>query len=274
MRPILIALLCVRPAIAETRVTVIERTVIERTPITLGTPLSARLESARVVRDGGRARLTVVLATDAAGLNEGVLPIMPGGARATALTVTIDGSRVRAEAMDATDAREAFRRIVNWRDDPALLEQTGADSLRLRVFPLVADHPVTVDITFELAPSRESDGVDRKTSLYAGVPVVVPALARGDRVVIDGPDSDVTRRVLDLAIPTLRSCFTLAVGRSFERSAVLRFMIDRDGSVGSISTASLEARRCLRTRMKAWQFASAERETQVIYPLHLLVPTS
>lgn len=269
MMRMLIALLFVRSAMAETRVAVID---VDRM-ITIGAPTSARVESFRVVRDGARARLTVVLATDAAGLNEGVLPIMPGGARATALGVTIDGVRVGADAMDAPDAREAFRRIVNWRDDPALLEQTGA-SLTLRVFPLVADHPVTVDITFELTPSRETRGVDRKTSLYAGVPVIVPALSRGDRIVIDGPDSHVTRRVLDLAIPTLRRCFTLSANRRIERSAVLRFTIERDGTVGSISTASLEARRCLREQMNAWQFARAESETQVIYPLNLLVPST
>jgi len=266
-----LALLLVRPAIADTRLTVggaaAER---ERAPvISVGTPTNARLDTSRVAVDGTRVRLTLVLATDEAGIHEASIPIMPGGARATELAISIDGERVSATAMEAADAHEAFRRVVDWRHDPALLEQTSADALRLTVWPLVATHPATIEITFERAGSARA--VDRTTSLYAGFPVVIPTVTRRDRVVIDGPDSAVTRRVLDLAIPQLRRCFARPRGTT-PTSATLRFTIERDGSVSGLSAGSFEASRCVRAAMNGWQLAKADRETTVFYTLSLRDP--
>src|SRR5215813_2644061 len=139
--------------------------------LTLGTPTgAARIESARITTKAGRTRLTLVVASDASVEQEIWVPIFTR-AHAVGLAITIDGSRLEASTVPARAGREAFGTNITWKLDPALLEQNGAGSLRLGVFPVSAGRPATVEITFGTGAS-----VDGATSLYAGWASSMPTL--------------------------------------------------------------------------------------------------
>jgi hypothetical protein len=257
----------VQPAAADTHVTV--RGSAEQVPvITFGDPRVGRVERASVDRlEAGRVRLSIVLATDEPTAHEVAIPIYPGSARAVALALTIDGSRLDAIALSERAARTAFHTTVEWQKDPALLERTRAGWLQLRVFPLVADHPATVEITFEPSES-ESRAVDAATSLYAAY---LPQLLASGRVIVDGPDPDTTRRVLDAVIPTLSHCFAAGMDGFSRHSSTLHFTIDPDGRVDGIRASGVRGiDRCLRAETDRWAFTPAVQATSVRYPVAIL----
>lgn len=270
----LLVLVVLPAAHADTQMSV--RAPSERPP-TLGSPTSAQLERVHVVADGSTTRLSFVLTTDAELPHAASIPIAPGGARATALAVTIGGVRTVASAMRDDEARAEFARLVELRKDPALLEQTSQGELVLRVYPLSAAYPATIEITFERTTTASVRAVNAVTSLYAGwaasgsseaMPptVPLPTLTPGWwGMTVEGPESATTRRVIDIQIQGLRRCF--ATLRREGRS-VLHFVIEPDGSVDHVTIDSDHAlQTCVRDEMQSWRFASAERSTRVRYPI-------
>src|SRR5262245_46254513 len=74
-----------------------------------------------------------------------LLPL-PEGAIADGLKMVVDGKEIAAEVLDQAAARGVYETIVRQRRDPALLEYMGAGLLRARVFPILPQREVTVQV--------------------------------------------------------------------------------------------------------------------------------
>ena len=101
----------------------------------------------RATDDAVLARVELQVATSEVVRRDLLVPIeLPAGAIATGLA--LQGTAARA--LPAHDADTRYREDLGWRKDPALLEWLGDQRLMLHVFPVVRDHPATVEVEFEL----------------------------------------------------------------------------------------------------------------------------
>ncbi len=73
---------------------------------------------------------------------------VPPGAAISDLAVTLGGKRIAAEILPADQAREIYTGIVRQLRDPAILEFVGRDLVRAKIFPVPANAPVEVELTY------------------------------------------------------------------------------------------------------------------------------
>src|SRR5436190_16719556 len=76
-----------------------------------------------------------------------VFPI-PKGAHINKFTMEIDGKQVEAELLAADKARHIHEEIVRKLKDPALLEYTGRDVFKVRIFPIEPNSKKRIRISY------------------------------------------------------------------------------------------------------------------------------
>jgi len=73
---------------------------------------------------------------------------IPKGSVIKDFRMEINGVMMQAEMMDATKARQIYEDIVRRMKDPALLEYSGQDLFRLRIFPIEPNSEKRISITY------------------------------------------------------------------------------------------------------------------------------
>jgi hypothetical protein len=127
----------------------------ESSTLTIGTPSQrATIKHAKLAMLVKRTRVLATLTLDVDGAGKDIVDVaiplkLPAGSRATGMTVTIDGVRTVAHAMNTTDALTLYNDTVGRAVDPALLELDGSGWYRLRVFPIAKGKVGRVDISVE-----------------------------------------------------------------------------------------------------------------------------
>ena len=72
----------------------------------------------------------------------------PKGAKIDSFAMDIDGTLTKAELLDAAKARKIYEDIVRSMKDPALLEYSGQDLFKVRIFPLEPRKEKRVKLTY------------------------------------------------------------------------------------------------------------------------------
>ncbi len=102
-------------------------------------PLEVAFHKVEVAIDGQKATTRVeqefVNPNDATLEGDYIFPI-PKGAHIDKFTMRIGDKDVEAELLDAAKARRIYEDIVRSQRDPALLEYTGREAFRVRIFPI------------------------------------------------------------------------------------------------------------------------------------------
>jgi Ca-activated chloride channel family protein len=80
---------------------------------------------------------------------------VPDGAVIQDFTMDINGREASAELLEARRAREIYEDIVRKARDPALLEYSGRDLFRLRIFPIEPRSEKRISITYRQVLQRE-----------------------------------------------------------------------------------------------------------------------
>ena len=73
---------------------------------------------------------------------------VPPGAAISDLSVTLGGKKIAAEILSADKAREIYTGIVRQKRDPAILEFVGRDLVRAKIFPIFANAPAEVELSY------------------------------------------------------------------------------------------------------------------------------
>ena len=73
---------------------------------------------------------------------------VPKGAKIDSFAMDIDGTLTKAELLDAAKARKIYEDIVRSMKDPALLEYSGQDLFKVRIFPLEPRKEKRVKLTY------------------------------------------------------------------------------------------------------------------------------
>ena len=73
---------------------------------------------------------------------------LPPGAHIDKFSMDVNGKMTDAELLDATRARSIYEEIVRKYRDPALLEYTGRDAFKARIFPIEPNSRKQVKITY------------------------------------------------------------------------------------------------------------------------------
>ena len=76
------------------------------------------------------------------------------------MTLIVDGKEFAAKLYKADEARKIYEDIVRTKKDPALLEYVGFGLLKTSAFPLVADKPAKVVVTYKYICKKDSDLVE------------------------------------------------------------------------------------------------------------------
>lgn len=101
--------------------------------------LTIRYHRVHVTIDGQVAttRVDQAFRNDGPGAAEGtyVFPLPPG-AVVEQFTMWVDGKPIKAQILDADEARAIYERYVRQRRDPALLEYVGRDAVQAKIFPI------------------------------------------------------------------------------------------------------------------------------------------
>ncbi|MDA1196322.1 MAG: VIT domain-containing protein, partial [Planctomycetota bacterium] len=74
---------------------------------------------------------------------------LPEGAVVSEFAMTMMGTMVQGEVLEAKAARRIYESIVRRQRDPGLLEYVGRGLFRARVFPIEANKPLTIKLTFQ-----------------------------------------------------------------------------------------------------------------------------
>jgi Ca-activated chloride channel family protein len=85
---------------------------------------------------------------------------VPPGAAIDSMTLIVDGKEFAAKVYKADEARKIYEEIVRTKKDPALLEYVGFGLLKTSAFPLVADKPAKVVVTYKYICKKDSDLVE------------------------------------------------------------------------------------------------------------------
>jgi Ca-activated chloride channel family protein len=73
---------------------------------------------------------------------------LPPGAVVDDFTMWVDGKPIEAEILEADKAREIYESYVRQRQDPALLEYVGRDTVRARIFPIPPGEERRVELSY------------------------------------------------------------------------------------------------------------------------------
>ncbi len=165
---------------------------------------------------GARGSLRIVLATwDERTEDRSILFAVPDGIEIDKLTLDLAGQRLVGTVTDARTARAEYEQTVRTLKDPALLEwvssSTQTTSLRLRVFPITAGTPATIELGFTL-PRGASIAIDPGAFRIGHASIYVDGHARS---------TDQLHERLELAFPAIDPVSAIA-NRPSTRSFVNR----------------------------------------------------
>lgn len=93
---------------------------------------------------------------------------LPPGAALQRFSMDIDGKPVEAELLDAEKARGIYEDIVRKSRDPALMEYSGQDVLRVRVFPVAPHEDKRIRIAYTRILPKDGRIVEFTCPLRAG----------------------------------------------------------------------------------------------------------
>jgi Ca-activated chloride channel family protein len=85
---------------------------------------------------------------------------LPVGAHVDKFSMDVNGTMTDAELLDASKARSVYEDIVRKFKDPALLEYTGRDAFRARIFPIEPNSRKHVKITYTQLLKSDSGSVE------------------------------------------------------------------------------------------------------------------
>jgi len=283
-----VALAVACPAYADTNVTVrgptydqVDDTAVEPDAFRVGEVANGRVVKTKI--EEKRITLTVA-GSSFFGVAVDVPLALARGTRVTGMTVTIANETVRAELLGAYAGHDRYFDIVQRQIDPALLEHTMTTStselLTLRVYPLTVKQHATV--TLELGIG-DAAAVDEDRSLFAAGNATAPGMMRVPTVIIGCAhqtrymDKASIRRVVKIAMPRLRHCYTRELLHDHELAgtATIHFTIGRDGKVAAASADgdldSEAAKQCIADDVKTWEFSPSDETIQVNYPLNFRI---
>lgn len=149
---------------------------------------------------------------------------LPAGAGVKDFAMWMDGKRVKAELVEATQARKIYEDIVRRTKDPGLLEQMGNNLWRVRVFPIPAHGTQKIEISYHEIVPRDSGICEYTYPLRGG----------GEHARVEG---SFTVRVDLSSAAALKSVYSpthaVGVNRDGDHKAVVgfeasRYLLDRD----------------------------------------------
>lgn len=85
---------------------------------------------------------------------------LPAGAHVDKFSMDVNGTMTPAELLDADKARSIYEEIVRKYRDPALLEYSGRDALKARIFPIEPNSRKKVKITYTQVLRSEAGTVE------------------------------------------------------------------------------------------------------------------
>jgi Ca-activated chloride channel family protein len=85
---------------------------------------------------------------------------VPKGASVNRFTMSVNGTEVKGELIEAAKAREIYTSIVRRTQDPGLLEYVGNNLFRMRVFPIPPKGDQKVTLRYNAVMEREGDLVE------------------------------------------------------------------------------------------------------------------
>lgn len=85
---------------------------------------------------------------------------LPAGAHIDKFSMDVNGKLTDAELLDAAKARAIYEEIVRKYRDPALLEYTGRDAFKARIFPIEPNSRKQVKITYTQLLKSDSGAVE------------------------------------------------------------------------------------------------------------------
>jgi Ca-activated chloride channel family protein len=85
---------------------------------------------------------------------------VPKGANVNRFTMSVNGTEVKGELVEAAKARDIYTAIVRRTQDPGLLEYLGNNLLRMRVFPIPPKADQKVSLRYSAVSDREGDLVE------------------------------------------------------------------------------------------------------------------
>lgn len=84
----------------------------------------------------------------------------------------MDGKSLKAELLEADQARRIYEEIVRKMKDPGLLEYVGGRMLRARIFPIAAQGEVDVIVRYQVVPRKDGTLYHLRYSLRSAKPNV------------------------------------------------------------------------------------------------------
>jgi Ca-activated chloride channel family protein len=84
-----------------------------------------------------------------------IFPI-PLDAAVTSFTLWVDGQPVKAQMLDAAEARQKYEEIVRSLQDPALLEYAGRGAVQARIFPIPPQGERRIELEYTQALTAEN----------------------------------------------------------------------------------------------------------------------
>ncbi len=88
-----------------------------------------------------------------------VFPV-PKGATVNKFSMSVNGTEMKGELVEAKQAREIYQSIVRRTQDPALLEYIGNNLLQMKVFPIGPKSDVKVSMSFTSVCGKEGNAVE------------------------------------------------------------------------------------------------------------------
>jgi Ca-activated chloride channel family protein len=85
---------------------------------------------------------------------------VPKGASVNRFTMSVNGTEVKGELIEAAKARDIYTSIVRRTQDPGLLEYVGNNLFRMRVFPIPPKGDQKVTLRYNAVVEREGDLVE------------------------------------------------------------------------------------------------------------------
>jgi len=90
---------------------------------------------------------------------------LPEGANISHFTMDINGKETKAELLDAKKAAQIYQRIVSSMRDPALLEFSNRQLMKVKIFPIEPKSETRITLTYDQTLTRENNTVHFKYPL-------------------------------------------------------------------------------------------------------------
>ncbi len=78
-------------------------------------------------------------------------------------TMTVDGQKLAAQILAASDAKNIYQTYVNQHRDPALLQYTGGDAFQANLYPIPAHGQRIIELEYTMALPQQANGLVQYT---------------------------------------------------------------------------------------------------------------